>query len=183
MYAIESSQADLDLVATLLSSRSSAEAAIAFSLLRGTISDSELVTLANLRSLVSEIPDPPFRTGESLELLERAGHYEYTGRSYRRMFESSHGVFGIEFLGENHSCDGIVVHTATSRYTLKSHHGDSVDEAQLALFVNHSILLDAVIEALKLLGCQLDPMLYVSADDFVSEHAACAATVALDELF
>jgi len=181
MHNIQSSQADFDLIMSLLSTPSRAEAAISFSLLRGTIEDRHLVMLVNLREVLHEIPEAPFRTGEPLEVLARAGAYESTDRSYRRLFESAHGVFGLEFLGEANTCAGIVVHTAVRRYSLCD--PDSIDETLVALFVLHTILLDAILEALELLGCPLDPRIYVTADDFLAEHGAAAATEAFGELF
>lgn len=189
MHEIENSQADLDLVAALLMSPSAAEAAIAFNLLRDCVSERHLTMLVNLREVLAEIPEAPFRTGEALDVLEAAGGYEATGRSYRRLFESAHGVFGIEFLGQANTCTGVVVHTAVSRYHLTRSHDvpdgatDAIDAALLALFVNHAILLDAIIEALALLGCPLEPTIYVTADDFIAEHRAQAASEVLGELF
>jgi len=53
----------------------------------------------------------------------------------------------------------------------------------LALFITHGILLDALLEALALLGCPLQPAIYLTADDFLAEHGAATAVEALDELF
>lgn len=183
MHLIECSQADLDLVNSLLTSRSDAEATIALSLLVGSFEERELVMLVNLREVLRELPTVPFRAGQDLEVLERAGRYESTGRSYRRMFESSHGVFGIEFLGAEHECADIVVHAANSRYSLGGGADDVVDARLLALFVNHGVVLDAVLEALELIGWPLDPTIYVTSGDFFVEHCAATAKEAMAELF
>jgi hypothetical protein len=53
----------------------------------------------------------------------------------------------------------------------------------IAIFVHHRIVLDALLEALALLGLPLSPMIYVSVDDFLCEHGAAAATQAFSELF
>jgi hypothetical protein len=183
MQTIEAAHADPELLASLLSAKSDAEASVAFALLRDTLSDRELIEIANLRELLNEVPTEPFRTGESLEILERAANYEFTGRSYRRVFDSSHGVFGVEFLGKVRVCEGIVVHTPQGRRKLTSAGEARMDESLLTLLVGHGILLDAILEALELLGSPLDPPIYVTADDFVAEHRACAMTAALDDLF
>jgi len=183
MQTIGSAHADTELVASLLSARSDAEATVAFSLLRGTLTECQLVQLANLRALLTELPTGSFRAGESLEMLERAGGYEFTGRSYRRVFDSSQGVFGIEFLGQVRECDGVVVHTPTGRRALTSAGDVRVDASLLSLLVDHGILLDAVLEALEILGSPLDPAIYLTADDFVAEHGAQTMREAMGDLF
>lgn len=170
MRAIESAHADPELVASLLSSKSDAEASVAFSLLRYSITDCDLLQIANLREVLQLLPTSPFRTGESLELLKRAGGYESTGRSYRRAFESSGGVFGVEFVGQDHSCRAILVHTPAGRIPLAGTEQTTVDESLVPLLVQHGILLDAILEALSLLGSPLVPPIYVTADDFLAEH-------------
>ena len=170
MRSIQSSQADPDLLNSLLSSRSESEAAVAFSLLRYSISEPELVQLANLREIIRLLPTSPFRTGESLEILERTASYECTGRSYRRAFESAKGVFGVEFVGTDHACRGIAIHTPCGRKMLVGNDCEIVDESLLPLIIEHRILLDAILEALEMLGCALVPPIYLSADDFIAEH-------------
>lgn len=184
MQTIEAAHASSELVASLLSAKSEAEATMAFTLLRDALSDRELIEMANLRELLSELPTEPFRTGESLEILERAAGYEFTGRSYRRVFEGSQGgVFGIEFLGRVRDCEGIVVHTPQGRRALGSVDEAHIDESLLPLLVEHRILLDAILEALELLGSPLDPAIYVTAEDFVAEHGASTMREAIGDLF
>ena len=175
MYALETADVDIDLATSLVASASDTEAVIALSLLRDTLSDSQLVLLANLRELLTELPDAPFRAGHGLELLARVGRYEDTGRSYRRMFESSHGVFGLEFLGRGKTCLGILVHTPASRFMLRGDESSRFDSETMEVLVNHATLLDAVIEAIELLGMPLDPKIYLSVDDFLAEKSAAAA--------
>lgn len=183
MRVITASNADPELVAALLSAVSGSDAVVSFSLLRGTIPDDDLLMLANLREVLFELPEAPFRVGEDLELLARGGAYEDTGRSYRRVFESGHGVFGLEFVGRGKQCDGIFVHTPACRMQLKPDGDYCLDSELITLFVRHRILLDALLEALALLGLALSPAIYVTVDDFLAEHGAAAATEAFGELF
>jgi hypothetical protein len=183
MHAITISAADPTLTAALLSADSDADAVYAFSLLRTTIPEEHLLMLANLRELLFELPEPPFRVGEDLELLARAGGYEDTGRSFRRRFDSVNGVFGLEFLGRTKLCEGIVVHTPSSRQMLRGAEGYRLDEELVGLFVSERILLDALLDALALLGLPMSPAIYVTADDFLAEHGAEAAAKAFGELF
>jgi len=183
MRAITASTADPELVAALVSAVSDSDAVVSFSLLRGTIPDTELLMLANLRSVLFELPEAPFRVGEDLALLERSGAYEDTGRSYRRRFESSHGVFGLEFMGRDKQCEGIFVHTPAARMQLGPDGVYCIDAEMIAIFVHHRTVLDALLEALALLGLPLAPMIYVSVDDFLCEHGTAAATEAFAELF
>jgi hypothetical protein len=183
MQTIESVNADPELVMSLLSARSDAEAAVAFALLRDVLNDHDLLEIVNLRELLNELPAGPFRTGESLEILARAGRYEFTGRSYRRVFDSSLGVFGIEFMGRVRDCEGIVVHTPLGRHPLSSVGDKRVEESMLTLLFTHGILLDAILEALELLGSPLDPPIYVTTEDFVAEHGAQMMSEAMGDLF
>ena len=170
MRTLEATKADSELIASVLAARSDAEATVAFSLLRYSLPDRELVQLANLREILRLLPTSPFRTGESLEILGRAAGYENTGRSYRRAFDSSTGVFGLEFLGGDHACRGILIHTPNGRRGLAGDDQYIIDGDLLPLLIEHAILLDAILEALALLGSPLDPAIYVTAGDFVAEH-------------
>ena len=183
MRAIESAQADPELVASLLSSKSDAEASVAFSLLRYSLTDRDLLQIANLREVLQLLPTGPFRTGECLELLERAGGYESTGRSYRRAFDSSGGTFGVEFVGQGHSCRAILVHTPSGRIPVVGTEQTTVDEALVPLLVRHGILLDAILEALELLGSSLAPQIYITVDDFLAEHQTESVRDTLGGLF
>jgi hypothetical protein len=183
MRTIGSAKADPELLASLLSARSDAEATVAFSLLRYSLSERELIEMANLREVIRLLPTEPFRTGDSLEMLERVGSYEATGRSYRRAFDSTAGVFGVEFLGTGHACRGIVIHTPSGRLPVVSTDWVIIDRQVLALLIEHRIVLDAILEGLELLGCALVPPIYVTSHDFVAEHAATAAREAFTGLF
>lgn len=183
MRALTASTADPELVAALLSAVSGADAVVSFSLLRGTIPDDDLIMLANIRELLFELPEAPFRVGEDLELLARAGGYEDTGRSYRRLFESGHGVFGLEFVGRDKQCEGIFVHTPAWRMQLEPAGKYRLDSEMITLFVCHRIVLDALLEALELLGLPLSPSIYVTVDDFLAEHGAAAASETFGALF
>jgi hypothetical protein len=181
--AIESANADGLLIGSVLAARSDAEATAAFSLLRNDLDDSQLLAVVNVREVIHEIPAGRFRTGEGLCLLEKAAGYEPTGRSYRRVFDGAHGVFGVEFLGVAHDCEGIVMHTPQGRVLLGGDGDGTVDSRSLALLLNHTILLDAIIEALELLGYPLAPAFYVSTDDFLAEHSADTMGAAFADLF
>lgn len=183
MHSITALNADPELIGALLSAVSGSDAAVSFSLLRNTISDDELIMLANVREVLFELPQAPFRVGEDLELLARASEYEDTGHSYRRVFESSSGVFGLEFVGRGKQCEGVFVHTPAWREQLKPSGQFRLAPEMIALFVRHRIVLDALLEALELLGLPMSPMIYVTVDDFLAENGAAAASQAFGELF
>jgi len=174
---------DPDLIETLLITRSEADAVLAYTMLRQVLPSRIVVMLANLREVIAELPDPPFRTGTGLDALEAAGGYEATGRSYRHMFESEHGVFGVEFVGAGTLCEGIVVHSGGSRIVLRGEESSTIDPSMLDVFFDHTILLDALLEALQILGYELEPPIYVTPDDFVTEHGVAAARKAIGDLF
>lgn len=183
MQEIDIDSVDLDLVEELLLSRSDADAAMAYTALRPVLPSRSLVMLANLREVIATLPAAPFQAGTGLDALTTAGGYEHTGHSYRRVFESEHGVFGLEFVGGGTMCEGVVVHTAASRFSLHGDEATVLDTDILRVFVHHEILLDAVLEALQLLGYVFEPPIYVTPDDFINEHGAKAAGRAFQELF
>jgi hypothetical protein len=170
MRTIGSISADPELLESVLVARSDSEAVVALTLLRYSLSDSELLQIVNLRELLRILPTTPFRAGDPLDILERAAGYEATGRSYRRRFDSSQGVFGVEFLGSGHACRGIVVHTPAGRHNLAGGAQASVNGRLLPVLIGHAIVLDAILEALELLGTPLSPTIYLSLGDFFSEH-------------
>ncbi|NTU71392.1 MAG: hypothetical protein HGB10_06200 [Coriobacteriia bacterium] len=183
MHAVASSPADVEQVTALLSAESDVDAIVSFSLLRGVIPDADLLMLANLREVLFELPEAPFRAGEDLELLARAGDYEDTGHSYRRRFESNHGVFGLEFAGRGKTCEGIFVHTPAARMPLGPAGSYRLEPEMIGVFAHHRIVLDALLDALELLGVSLSPVIYLSAEDFLAEHGAAAASEAIGQLF
>lgn len=183
LHEIQASPADLELVDTLLASRSGAESVFAYTMLRSILPSRALVMLANLREIIALLPDPPFATGTGLDALVSANGYESTGRSYRRLFEDESGTFGLEFVGGGTLCEGIMVHLADSRFCLHGNEQVALDSQMLAALVSHQSLLDAVLEGLQTIGLTLDPPIYVTPDDFLSEHGASAAGEALGNLF
>jgi hypothetical protein len=182
MRTIETIDVDPELLASVLISRSESEATVATTLLRYSLPDPELLQIVNLRELLRVLPTAPFRAGEGLEILERAAGYEDTGRSYRRSFDSAQGVFGVEFLGEGHACRGVVIHTPNGRHKLQGGRRTSVSEELLPVLIAHAIVLDAILEALELLGTPLDPTIYLAVDDFLAEHDR-AMRSAFEDLF
>lgn len=181
---IEAREADLELCAALLMSPSDAKAAVAFHLLRGVLPDRALIMLCNLRELIAEMPETPFLSGAGLEVLQRADDYEFTGRSFRKLFESDHGVYGLEFIGTGKLCDGILVHTAAARFAFRGGGNPGVLDAEiLQVLVNHPSLLDEMLSALESLGWPLEPKIYITLDDFAAEHARAAASETFGELF
>lgn len=180
---IEPSEKDLDLVELLLTSLSAGEAVMAYSLLRDTLPSSALIALANLREIIAEIPETPFNAGTGLDALVSAAGYEPTGHSYRKMFEGEHGVFGLEFFGEGTRCDGIAVHTETSRLYLHGDQRSRIDHLMLEIIVSYPELLDEILEGLQVLGIALEPRIYLTDSDFPAEHAASAAGQVMGDLF
>lgn len=180
---VDMKQGDFDLTETLLTSRSPADALLAYSMLRATHPVLPLVMFANLREIIAELPETPFGTGDGMEVLAQTAGYEFTGRSYRRLFETGSALFGLEFLGDGKLCEGIVVHTATSRLVLRGDEDSVIDHALVAALVNQPTLLDAILEALQVLEHPLEPRIYLTVDDFIDEYASSAASSAFADTF
>jgi len=183
LHEIDVSPADLELIETLLTTRSQADAVFAYSMLRQVLPSRSLVMLANLREVIAALPDPPFKTGTGMDALASAGGYENAGHSFRRLFDSDNGMFGLEFVGGGTLCEGIVVRTATSRFVLHGCEASSLEHDLLGVLLSHEALLDVVIEGLQVLGYEFEPDIYVTPDDFIFEHGTTAASEALGNLF
>lgn len=175
-------EARLELASTLLTAESDGEAVISYSLLRTQLPERDLVTLANLRDLIGILPAPPFCPPIGLEVLGFSG-YESTGRSMRRLFESDHGLFGIEFSGVEQLCEGVSVLTTAGRFALHRGSESTLDETMFQVFVKHELLYTSIAEAASLLGLGIAQRAYAGVDDFPSAHAAAAAGEAFGELF
>jgi len=180
---LENLVADPDLVRALLTSRSTSRARSAYTALRAAVPDGALVMLANLREVIAEIPETPFLTGHPIEGLEHLGDYERCEHSYRRVFESERGVFGLEFMGEGTNCEAIVVHTASERFALGGDVDSIIDQRVYRAALEHRTLVDEVLRALQVLGVPLDPRVYVSVDDFSAEYAAASVDDMFSSLF
>lgn len=183
MHEIDIESVDVDLVEALLLARPDSEAVIAYSALRGVLPARTLVMLANLREVIAALPDAPFLAGTGLDTLARVCGFEFTGHSYRRLFESDLGLYGLEFMGDGTFCDGVVLHTSGSRFALHGDPASVLDHEILEVFVRHATVLDNVLEALQALGYVFEPPIYVTPDDFVAEHGAKAAGQMFNDLF
>jgi hypothetical protein len=180
---LENLAAEPEQVRTLLTTRSSADASLAFSFLRATLPEGPLVLLANLREIIAEIPETPFLTGRSLDILERSEGYERHGRTYRRTFENEHGAFGLEFEGGGTECEAIFLATSSGRFTFGGDVDSIIDQHVCTAALTYRTVIDELVRALQALGLVLYPRIYVSTDDFVEEYSGAAAAELFGGLF
>ncbi len=172
---IETLAIDPDLVRDLLVSRSTLDAAAAYTSLRGMVPDGALLMLANLREVIAEIPETPFLTGQPIEVLELVAGYDRCVSSYRRAFEVERGGFTLEFIGQGTECEAIAIEEGASRLSLAGDMEFMIDPGVLDLALEHRTLIDEILRALQTLGVALDPAVYLTPDDFTAENAAGAA--------
>lgn len=181
---IERLPVEMEYVESLLNSRSEVEATCAYSHLRAVLTEPEVVALANLREVLAEIPETPFMTAEPLDVLVEKCGFERSERSYRRLYDTGLGVFGIEFRGDHSLCERIVVHTADGACVTTGGDVDCiVDPCVLHAAFTHHALIDEIVGALNMLGVGPEPRVYLVAEDFSAAHAAGAATEMLGGLF
>jgi hypothetical protein len=180
---IETLAADPDLVRDLLVSRSTLDAGMAYTSLRGVIPDGALLMLANLREVIAEIPETPFLTGHAIEVLALTADYERCDDSYRRLFETERGGFTLEFIGQGTECEAIVVHAGACRFDVAGDMDYTLDSDVLDVAFEHRCVVDEILRALQALGVPLDPRVYVTPDDFTAENAGSAASEMFSGLF
>lgn len=180
---LAASEADVDLLAEFISTRSEVNAELAFGMLGAVLGPSELLALANLRELVQDLPETPAHTGSELSILGRSLGYDFTGYSYRLTFDREIGhVFGIELVGEGNTLELVVLHTFGSRYPLHGGPENAVDPELVGVFLEHPAMLERLLEAFDALGLPISPRFYLRPEDFGIENAGAAAE-GLRELF
>jgi len=163
-----------DLVCVLVNSRSSAEAALAASILRLRVPDAHIVSLCNLRELLSEIASTPLVVPERLEMLGRLLGYQRDGDSWSLRMGGCDRARMIEFIGDGNRVDTIVLHAGDLKIPLTGVDSDfHSTEAAQALLADTE-WCDGLLEALSALGLPVTPRFYMSVNDYMSEHAGAA---------
>ena len=164
---------EAELARMVVNARSAAEMQLALGVLRAELPESELLDLANVRESLADIPVPVFRTGAELSILERAAGWECEGRSFRTERSSGAGLFGLEFVGDGNAVEEMAVWADGGRLVLHGEDsGEFVSQPVLDLMFEHDTLLDAVVEALRLLGVGYLPRFHMSLEEFTLENVA-----------
>lgn len=165
--------ADPDLVRVVLNSTSWVEASLAVELLAETVPEKALVTAANIREAVKELPRCPMRMAMDFEQLARVADLERDGMGWSRIYEDSEGDYIVELLGDGNYCYDIVVHTDEEMlmWMPPSSEEDFLNPAIVDLVMTRPTVLRNVIDLLAAMGQTFYPLFYLSIEDWRQEYA------------
>lgn len=163
-----------DLVRVLLNSRSAAEASLAVVMLRDRMSERDLVSLCNLRELISVLPSVPFTAPSELSILSRTLGYKQVGMAFSLAVCEPREFPRLEFVGDGNRVDSIVLHTANARIPLAVCDGDFLDPAAIDAMLADEMLGPALVGALHVLGVEISAKFYMSVTDYVLENTVAA---------
>ncbi len=165
--------ADPDLVRVLLNATSWVEANLAAELLTKSVSEKELVTLANVREVVKELPRCPVSMGVDFERLARIWELEREDSAWVRSFNDSVGSFSIVLLGDGNCCYDIVVRVdeRTLMWMPRNRDDDFLNPEIVDLALERPAILGAVIELVEAMGLTFYPLFYMSLEDWRQEYA------------
>lgn len=170
--------ADPDLSRVLLNSTSWFEACLAVGVLSEAVPARTLVTFANLRETIKELPRCPLPMRTDFDGLARTWSLEREGMAWTRRFEHPAGEYSITLLGEGNFAYDIVIRTGDGTIMLMPNnaaedfiHPDAVD-----LMMERPEILDSVIDLTQAMGLPLYPMFYMSLEDWQREYATAVFT-------
>ena len=166
-------EADPDLVRIALNSTSWAEASLAIELLGEEVPERALVTAANIREAIKELPRCPLPMPLDFETLARVWDLRREDNSWERTFDDSSGRYTIVLLGEGNYCYDIVVRTAerTLMWMPRDAEEDFLHPDIVDLVMERTTLLENVIDLAETMGLVFSPLFYLSLEDWRQEYA------------
>lgn len=159
-----------ELLRMVLSTASLAEANLALGLLEDHMPERDLVSAANLREVLAELPSCPFAMALEIATLARVASLRRNGTSW--VFERGAATVGV--IAEGNLCFDIVLNDGERGVLLKPHATDTdlVPDDALDLLVAREGMLEAVVSLVKDMGAVFSPRFYLSLEDWKLDHAA-----------
>lgn len=166
-------QADPDLVRILINATSWFEASLALCALADEIPARALVTCANVREMVKELPRCPMPMRLDFESLARVWDLERDEHAWVRRFEDTDGDYSIALLGDgNHLYDIVVRIEGRSLMLMPTDRSqDFVNAEVIDLVVERPAILGSVVDLTVAMGLPFYPMFYMSLEDWHQEYA------------
>jgi len=164
---------DPDLNRVVLNATSWVEANLALELLTESLPEKALVTIANIREAVKELPRCPLSMSLDFDSLAQVWNLEREGMGWVRSFEDTAGNYSIVLLGEGNFCYDIIVRTdhRTLMWMPKSSEEDFLNPDIIDLIMERPTVLGNVVELLKAMGLPFYPTFYLSLEDWRQEYA------------
>ena len=164
---------DKDLLKVVLNAVSNAEANLALDLLIEKVPPKSLVTAANLREAIKDLPRCPIPMAVDFSTLARVWELERHDNSYVRAFEDPAGDYEVCLLGEGNMCFDIVVRTEDGMcmWLPDRPEEDFVDTDVMDLVMERQTLLRNVVDLVHAMGLPFSPTFYLSLEDWHLEYA------------
>lgn len=164
---------DPDLGRVALNATSWVEANLALELLAEVVPEKALVTLANIREAIKELPRCPLSMALDFERLAEVWELTREDMAWVRDFEDTDGGFSIALLGDGNHCYDIVVRTEhrTLMWMPKCSEDDFLNPDIIDLVMERPAILGNVVELLKAMGLPFYPTFYLSLEDWRQEYA------------
>jgi len=156
-----------------MNSTSLVEATLAMELLSETVPERALITAANIREAIKELPRCPLAMAVDFDTLSRVWDLERVGMGWERRFDDSDAEFTIVLLGEGNFCYDIVVRLSgrTMMWMPRSPEEDFINPDLVDLVMEHRGLLRTVIDLVGAMGLPFSPAFYLSLEDWQQEYA------------
>ncbi len=163
---------DPDLNRTILNSTSWVEANLAVELLAETTPDKALVTAANIRETIKELPRCPMAMSIDFEGLARIWDLKREGMGWTRSFEEPAGDYSIVLLGDGNFCYDIVVRTngRTIMWMPENSRENFLNPEIVDLIIERPTVLKNVIDLVEAMGTPFYPAFYMSLEDWRQEY-------------
>ena len=162
-----------DMLRVMLNSTSNVEANLALQILLGHIPKKSLVTAANLREAIKELPRCPIPMAFDFDTL--AGVWDLTplGNSWKRTFKDPLGDYEIVLMGKVNYCYDIAILTedGTALWSANDPKNDFINTPAIDLVMSRDTLLKTVVDLVQTMGLPFSPTFYLSLEDWHLEHA------------
>lgn len=167
-------EADPDLTRVVLNATSWFEASLALGVLGESVPARELVTCANIREVIKELPRCPLAMGVDIESLAGMWSLEREGMSWTRWFGEGDDAYGISLLGEGNYLYDIVIHSGEGTLMMMppDRTCDFVNPGFLDLAMRRPGILASIVDLTTAMGMPFYPMFYMSLEDWQREYAA-----------
>ncbi len=165
--------ADPDLLRIVINATSWVEASLAIGLLGEKVPEKSLVTGANIREAIKELPRCPIAMAVDFETLARVADLTRVGSGWEREYADPAGDYTIVLLGEGNHCYDLVVRAEGRTYMWMPRDCDEdfLNPDIIDLVLQRSTLLKNVIDLVGEMGLAFSPIFYLSLDDWRAEYA------------
>ena len=166
-------EADPDLTRILLNATSWLEASLALGVLAEQVPSRTLVTCANVREVIKELPRCPMPMSLDFESLARIWGLEREEHAWARRFGDAVGDYSIALLGDGNYLYDIVVRTGERSLMLMppDRSQDFVNPEVIDLMIERPAILGSVVDLTMAMGLAFYPMFYMSLEDWRQEYA------------